>query len=264
MAGSRAPIRLPLVFRDLLPTFDALQREALQAVASALNLKTDLTVHNAHVGDATNPHVVTATQVGLGNVDNTSDVDKPVSTAQQVALDEKADHGWVDIDFPIIIRATGPNRPVLTVVRGNIEAPLWAVNDFVQIEGQEIVHGYREGSDIQWHVHLITSGTDVTDRYVRFEVEWLWANAFGELSSTITTTSPDLLIPANTPDRTMIPRQIELVSVVGLERGAHIWSRLRRIASVGTAPTSNVFCSMLQLHVDCDALGIDDLPGAAP
>jgi hypothetical protein len=46
-------------------------------------------------GDGTNSAVpawdtVTKTDVGLGNVDNTSDVNKPVSTAQQTALDLKA------------------------------------------------------------------------------------------------------------------------------------------------------------------------------
>ena len=44
-----------------------------------------------HLVDYTNPHQVTKVQVGLGNVDNTSDVDKPVSTAQQTALDLKVD-----------------------------------------------------------------------------------------------------------------------------------------------------------------------------
>ncbi|MCC2258047.1 hypothetical protein LKD74_08740 [Intestinimonas sp. CLA-AA-H199] len=34
---------------------------------------------------------VTQEDVGLGNVDNTSDVNKPVSTAQQAALDAKVD-----------------------------------------------------------------------------------------------------------------------------------------------------------------------------
>jgi len=38
-----------------------------------------------------NPHGVTKSQVGLGDVDNTSDADKPVSTAQQVALNSKED-----------------------------------------------------------------------------------------------------------------------------------------------------------------------------
>lgn len=45
----------------------------------------------AHTGSTSNPHSVTAAQVGLGNVDNTSDANKPVSTAQQAALDLKAD-----------------------------------------------------------------------------------------------------------------------------------------------------------------------------
>lgn len=39
-----------------------------------------------HISDTNNPHQTTKSQVGLGNVDNTSDVNKPVSTAQQVAL----------------------------------------------------------------------------------------------------------------------------------------------------------------------------------
>lgn len=43
-----------------------------------------------HTGNTSNPHSVTATQVGLGNADNTSDADKPVSTATQTALDAKA------------------------------------------------------------------------------------------------------------------------------------------------------------------------------
>ena len=37
----------------------------------------------------TNPHSTTKADVGLGNVDNTSDADKPVSTVQQTALDSK-------------------------------------------------------------------------------------------------------------------------------------------------------------------------------
>ena len=40
-----------------------------------------------HLTDYNNPHRVTAEQIGLGNVDNTSDADKPVSTAVQEALD---------------------------------------------------------------------------------------------------------------------------------------------------------------------------------
>ena len=44
-----------------------------------------------HTGNTNNPHSVTKTQVGLSNVDNTSDLNKPVSTATQTALNSKAD-----------------------------------------------------------------------------------------------------------------------------------------------------------------------------
>ena len=42
-----------------------------------------------HVSRIDNPHAVTKAQVGLGNVDNTSDTNKPISTFTQNALDLK-------------------------------------------------------------------------------------------------------------------------------------------------------------------------------
>lgn len=49
------------------------------------------TLLNAHTTNYSNPHQVTKAQVGLGNADNTSDANKPVSTAQQNALNTKVD-----------------------------------------------------------------------------------------------------------------------------------------------------------------------------
>lgn len=46
---------------------------------------------NNHIANKSNPHAVTKAQVGLGNVNNTSDANKPVSTAQATAIaDAKA------------------------------------------------------------------------------------------------------------------------------------------------------------------------------
>jgi hypothetical protein len=44
---------------------------------------------NSHVTNYSNPHSVTKTQVGLSAVDNTSDLNKPISTATQTALNLK-------------------------------------------------------------------------------------------------------------------------------------------------------------------------------
>lgn len=54
------------------------------------SVTTELSVVEKDISDhrknTDNPHNVTAAQIGLGNVDNTSDMDKPVSTAQGAAI----------------------------------------------------------------------------------------------------------------------------------------------------------------------------------
>lgn len=62
-----------------------------KADIGALAAKADLSALTAHASSTTNPHAVTKAQVGLGSVDNTSDANKPVSTAQAAAIATKAD-----------------------------------------------------------------------------------------------------------------------------------------------------------------------------
>ena len=57
------------------------------------NVQADL---NLHKNSVSNPHQVTKAQVGLGNVDNTADLDKPLSNANIAALSLKAEKVYVD------------------------------------------------------------------------------------------------------------------------------------------------------------------------
>lgn len=59
--------------------------QAKKSEVTAVDSKVD-----THVARVDNPHGVTKAQVGLGNADDTSDADKPISTATQSALDLKA------------------------------------------------------------------------------------------------------------------------------------------------------------------------------
>jgi hypothetical protein len=51
----------------------------------------NLSTLTSHTSNTSNPHATTKAQVGLGNADNTSDANKPVSTATQTALNAKQD-----------------------------------------------------------------------------------------------------------------------------------------------------------------------------
>lgn len=63
--------------------------EISRAKNKETEINNDLT---AHKNSTNNPHNVTKEQVGLGNVNNTSDLDKPISTAVQTALNLKANN----------------------------------------------------------------------------------------------------------------------------------------------------------------------------
>lgn len=66
-------------------------QEAQEAAAAAAQQASGAV--SAHAARNDNPHNVTKAQVGLGNVDNTSDAGKPISTATRTALDAIPKHG---------------------------------------------------------------------------------------------------------------------------------------------------------------------------
>lgn len=71
----------------------ALDAEIKRAKEAEATITSNL---NNHISDYKNPHKVTKAQVGLSDVDNTSDADKPVSNATQTELDKKANQTQVN------------------------------------------------------------------------------------------------------------------------------------------------------------------------
>lgn len=59
----------------------------LNGLTASLSGVAPISVDAEHYTNYDNPHNVTASQVGLGNVDNTSDADKPVSNATSAAIE---------------------------------------------------------------------------------------------------------------------------------------------------------------------------------
>lgn len=83
-------------------TFDTQKNLIHQSIT---NMDADL---DKHIGNPNNPHSVTKAQVGLGEVDNTSDADKPISKAVQKEIDA-IKQSIIDVDA--INEATG--SPIL-------------------------------------------------------------------------------------------------------------------------------------------------------
>lgn len=71
-----------------LKTQDELNTSIADAKKAGTDAQTNIT---SHKNDEANPHNVTKAQVGLDQVDNTSDQDKPVSKATKIELNKKVD-----------------------------------------------------------------------------------------------------------------------------------------------------------------------------
>lgn len=82
----------------------------------------------AHIEDLLNPHQVTKGQIGLGNVDNTADADKPVSNSTQSAIISavapKADKTYVD------------NQLTLKANKADVDSSLLTKTDKTYVDGQ--------------------------------------------------------------------------------------------------------------------------------
>lgn len=70
---------------------------------------------NAHINNRTNPHRVTKEQIGLDQVDNTSDANKPISTATQTAL-----NGKFSATDGNALKQTIEDMPNLVVTEGSV------------------------------------------------------------------------------------------------------------------------------------------------
>ena len=68
-----------------------------------------------HINNKSNPHEVTKVQVGLGNVDNTSDANKPISNATQNALNSK-----FNASDGNALKQTIEDMPNLVVTEGSV------------------------------------------------------------------------------------------------------------------------------------------------
>ena len=81
--GIRATLEPLFEVADVMDNIN-LYRELQNQKQADASMQQELT---AHQQDKSNPHKVTVNQLGLGNVDNTADIEKPMSNPQKVYLD---------------------------------------------------------------------------------------------------------------------------------------------------------------------------------
>ena len=128
---------------------------------TALNTKID-----NHIADKANPHQVTKAQVGLGNVDNTADIDKPISTAVSAAFDA-VEAEITDINDLIPNEASSSNQLADKAFVNSSIATNTAnfIGTFNSVAELEAYSGTVTNNDYAFVVGTDSAGNTVYDRY---------------------------------------------------------------------------------------------------
>ena len=130
----------------------------------AISNNTNVSLNTQHRSKTDNPHNVTKDQIGLGNVDNTSDLDKPISTATQNALDLKEDKSNKGIANGYASLDSNAKIPIDQIPAG-IDADKLDGHDstyFVNTQTNQTITGVKKFTDELWIVH--SSDSDVAAR----------------------------------------------------------------------------------------------------
>ena len=154
---------------------------------------------------------ITATMVGLGNVDNTADTAKPVSTAQQTALNLKADLASPTLTgTPIAPTAAGGTNTtqiattafVTTAVSG---ATITSLDDVADVTITSNSSGnFLKWNGTAWVNDVIDLGTDTTGSYV--------TSLVAGTGVTLTDNSGEGATPTVTVDTTVIQARVANVT----------------------------------------------------
>jgi len=145
----------------------------------------------SHMGNKSNPHAVTKAQIGLGSVENTSDANKPISTATQNALNLKADgsllHNRIPQYFNVktqaeldaVMNGHSTNLAINTYYNFTLSV---AVSGLSVLGGTYYVEGMKTSADYEWQrMTKYPNGADLPQLLImgrsKFNGVWgVWEN----------------------------------------------------------------------------------------
>ena len=125
---------------------------------------------NTHIEDLLNPHQVTKGQIGLGNVDNTADLDKPVSNSTQSAIISavapKADKAYVDTQLEFKADKVDVYTKLETytkqesddLVESNISTALNPINSDLDLAKRGVINAFNSNLSYNINDRIVLTG----------------------------------------------------------------------------------------------------------
>jgi hypothetical protein len=121
---------------------------------------------DTHINNKNNPHGVTKTQVGLGNADNTSDMDKPISTAMQTALDAKPEYKTLGTGYSVSFSVSSSRAMLVSANAQGVSSVYLVFTKSGGVSFTEISNGLLTSPSISGYTVTINYGSTMTVRCI--------------------------------------------------------------------------------------------------
>jgi len=161
---------------------------------------------------------------------------------------------YQDINFGINPRNTGSGRPTLEEFVSRIQQFSFAVGDFADLSPEEMLHGWEEGSELEFHTHVGIKNSDIDDRGVRFELTYVYIDSNGIYQATAV--EHEVLIEANLSTPTDLYFSFNKFTPGHGKIGNQVLTCIKRISAENNPePTSNPFLLSIGLHYKINTFG---------
>lgn len=182
VSGVNMKLKIQLENADVVQL--VVDRAGVATLGDILMVRDELSMH---FQDRNNPHGVTKSQVGLGNVDNTADTEKPVSAAQQTALDSyyQQSTGYADRKIADLINGAPETLDTLKEVADAIEENETVVEALDAAIGKKADQAELDGHVGNDTIHITATEREEWNNPTYMEADTLSVLSSGDKISTV-------------------------------------------------------------------------------
>ena len=163
---------------------------------------------------------------------------------------------WNDINMSMVTaKVPAANFPTWTAFTANLNSYTFAIDDYVDMSTAEILHDYKEGTNLGMHIHLVTNGlNDATARKVKYIIYYSWGDMDEAMSAEASLTAEQDII-ANLPDKTHLLLDMGDIAGGTYKINSLLKFRVKRVAGTGTEPANDPFVEQIGIHYQIDTVG---------
>lgn len=193
--------------------------------------------------------------INVDTITATNDLTVDCGANKTILLTEPV---YNDIQFSVSTgKVPSSNYPDYTTFTTNTEEFAFGVNEYIDLQANEVHHGWKEGTNIEPHLHVTTKSANSTggNRFAKFTIYIAYANE--EDVWTETSYSAELTIPDGTSALEAFYLSFGSQTAFSSKKiGLQIKARIKRIAATGgTEFADDVFITQCGIHTTQDTLG---------